>query len=99
MVKASDCLDQVLLGNSWLTEDELSGMTESDKKIELVQQLHYGLDKTFHTFPELGGRNKKANKGGLCGIGALYQALENTVLTKEIIPFKHVFTQHNLVKV
>ena len=82
-VQPADCLDKVLVNNNWASEDELQGKGDTDKRNKLMEQLYYHLDKSFHTFVELGDRQTSSDKGGLCGMGALYQALENTVLTKE----------------
>ena len=85
-VESTDCLHDSLLNNKWMSEDELQPLGSTDKKNVLIEKLNQYLDNTFHTFTELGARPNSDKKGGLCGIAALYQALENTVLTKVFSP-------------
>ena len=71
-------------------------MGETDLKAALIENLNKHLDDEIHSVPELSyrfllpvsifiilliSRKVSDNKGGLCGIAAMYQALENTIVT------------------
>ena len=40
------------------------------------------LNESVHTVVDLGLRQVSAEQGGLCGLAAIYQALDSTILTK-----------------
>ena len=47
-----------------------------------MTNLNRWFDGEIHTLIDLSIRDVSAEKGSLCGMAAIYQALENTVLTK-----------------
>ena len=65
--------------NSWLTYDQLADMDEESKKSLLIKRLNLGLS---HSIVDLSVREVSASQGGLCGLAAIHQALEGTLLTK-----------------
>ena len=73
------CLDIALLQNTWVTQDQLAAMNEELKKSLLIERLNLGLS---HSVVDLSVREVSASQGGLCGLAAIHQALEGTLLTK-----------------
>ena len=65
--------------NSWLTYDQLADMDEESKKSLLIKRLNLGLS---HSIVDLSVREVSSSQGGLCGLAAIHQALEGTLLTK-----------------
>ena len=55
---------------------------EDKKKAKLTERLNMKLNDTVHTVVDLGLRQISAEQGGLCGLAAIYQALDSTILTK-----------------
>ena len=55
---------------------------EDKKKALLTDRLNMKLNDTVHTVVDLGLRQISAEQGGLCGLAAIYQALDSTILTK-----------------
>ena len=47
-----------------------------------MERLNMKLNDTVHTVVDLGLRQISAEQGGLCGLAAIYQALDSTILTK-----------------
>jgi hypothetical protein len=80
--EAPGCLDTALLENHWATTEELVVMEEEMKKSLLAEKLNQNLDDSVHSIVDLSLRAVSAPQGGLCGLAAIYQALEGTVLTK-----------------
>ena len=54
-------------------------MDEESKKSLLIKRLNLGLS---HSIVDLSVREVSASQGGLCGLAAIHQALEGTLLTK-----------------
>ena len=81
-------MERVLIGNQWATEAELADLSESEIKDLLSAFLQKSLNEDSHTTSDLALRSITNKKGGLCGLGALYQALENTILTPSAL-LKH----------
>ena len=54
-------------------------MNEELKKSLLIERLNLGLS---HSVVDLSVREVSASQGGLCGLAAIYQALDGTLLTK-----------------
>ena len=75
-------MDLALLNNYWVTEEELGAMIDADKKNILMTNLNRWYDGEVHTLIDLSIRDISADKGSLCGMAGVYQALENTILTK-----------------
>ena len=75
-------MDQSLLQNSWVSDEELEGLIDADKKNMLMTNLNKWYDGEVHTLVDLSMREVSGDKGSLCGMAAVYQALENTILTK-----------------
>ena len=73
------CLDIALVQNTWVTQDQLAAMNEESKKSLLIERLNLGLS---HSVVDLSVREVSASQGGLCGLAAIYQALDGTLLTK-----------------
>jgi hypothetical protein len=76
------CLDTALLENNWATTEELIVMEEEMKKSLLAEKLNLRLNSMVHTIVDLSMREVSTLQGGLCGLAAIYQALEGSVLTK-----------------
>ena len=70
-----------LLENKWSEEGDIADMKTFAKKSELMLQLNRRLKGSHHTFGELAGRPHSAPQGGLCGLAAVYQSLQDTILT------------------
>ena len=68
--------------NSWSTLEELATLEEETKKALLTDKLNLKLNDSVHTVVDLSLRAISAEQGGLCGLGAIYQALDGTLLTK-----------------
>ena len=47
-----------------------------------MERLNMKLNESVHTVVDLGLRQVSAEQGGLCGLAAIYQALDSTILTK-----------------
>ena len=75
-------------------------MGEIDLKAALIENLNKHIDGSTHSVPELsyrsghlsedhqvalGYRKQSDQQGGLCGMAAIYQALENTILTQSAL--------------
>ena len=58
------------------------GQDEDKKKALLTERLNMKLNESVHTVVDLGLRQVSAEQGGLCGLAAIYQALDSTILTK-----------------
>ena len=71
-----------MLGNSWATLEELGALEEETKKALLTDKLNLKLNDSVHTVVDLSLRAISAEQGGLCGLAAIYQALDGTLLTK-----------------
>jgi hypothetical protein len=80
--ESSGCLDTALLENHWASSEELVVLEEEMKKSLLAEKLNQNLNDSVHTVVDLSLRAVSAPQGGLCGLAAIYQALEGTVLTK-----------------
>ena len=76
-------MDMVLEDNGWVTasEKELDSLSLHDKKSRLILMLSHSLDSSVHSVVELTERKVAAVRGGLCGLGALYRALADTLFT------------------
>ena len=48
----------------------------------MTERLNMKLNDSVHTVVDLGLREVSAEQGGLCGLAAIYQALDSTILTK-----------------
>ena len=57
-------------------------MADADKKNILMTNLNRFFNGEVHTLIDLSIRDISSEKGSLCGMAAVYQALENTILTK-----------------
>ena len=55
---------------------------EDKKKALLTERLNMKLNDSVHTVVDLGLRQVSSEQGGLCGLAAIYQALDSTILTK-----------------
>ena len=77
-----DCLDLALSLNHWATDEELLSYEVADKKNTLMNSLNKVLNAEVHSFIDLSLRDVAGDKGSLCGLAALYQALVNTILSK-----------------
>ena len=47
-----------------------------------MEKLNRNLNSSVHTQVDLSLREVSSEQGGLCGLAAIYQALDNTLLTK-----------------
>ena len=75
-------MDTALLQNSWVAKsEELLNMEDEAKKTLLIEQLNAKLNPDVHTIVDLSLRAISAEQGGLCGLAALYQAMQDTILT------------------
>ena len=76
-------MDRVLEDNGWVTasEKKLDSLSLHDKKSRLILMLSHSLDGSVHSMVELTERKVAAGRGGLCGLGALYRALADTLFT------------------
>ena len=79
---ADTCLAEALLQNFWTTDDELAKLDSEGMKSLLIERLARELSPVVHTVVDLSLREVSTAQGGLCGLAALYQAMDNTVLTK-----------------
>ena len=71
-----------MVQNKWANEEELKLLADADKKNMLVTNLNRWFNGEVHTLIDLSIRDAIAAKGSLCGMAAVYQAVENTILTK-----------------
>ena len=73
----------MLKDNGWVTasEKKLDSLSNHDKKSQLIAMLSHSLDSSVHSVVELTERKVAAGRGGLCGLGALYRALADTLFT------------------
>ena len=55
---------------------------EESKKTLLMERLNGKLNSSVHTQADLSLREISSEQGGLCGLAAIYQALDSTLLTK-----------------
>ena len=55
---------------------------EERKKTLLMERLNGKLNSSVHTQVDLSLREISSEQGGLCGLAAIYQALDSTLLTK-----------------
>ena len=60
----------------------MGDLIDADKKNILMTNLNRWFDGEIHTLIDLSIRDVSSDKGSLCGMAAVYQALENTVFTK-----------------
>jgi hypothetical protein len=81
-IEDEKCLDHSLQQNFWASEEDLKELIDAEKKNILMTNLNRWFDGEIHTLIDLSIRDVSADKGSLCGMAAIYQALENTVLTK-----------------
>ena len=63
----------------------MSLFKDADKKNILMTNLNRWFNGKVHTLVDLSIRDITAEKGSLCGMAAVYQALHNTILTKSEI--------------
>ena len=84
-VNTPDCMDTALVENSWVTEDELFTLSDTDKKAKLMEALYLRLNPDIHSKPDLGKRPPAGDQGGLCGLAALQHALGSTVATASML--------------
>ena len=75
-------MDTALTENSWVTEEELITLSDTDKKAKLMEALYLRLNPGIHSKPDLGKRPPASDQGGLCGLAALQHALGSTVATR-----------------
>ena len=80
-VVASDCKQQALLNNKWVTEEELAAMEEADILDTLISKLSKYYDSSVHSEVDLRMREQVSDKGSLCGMAAVYQAGLQTLLS------------------
>ena len=78
-------MDTALLENSWVTEEELATLSDTDKKAKLTEALFLRLNPDIHSKPDLGKREVSGDLGGLCGLAALHHALSSTVATASVL--------------
>ena len=71
-----------MLENTWSTQEELATLEEETKKALLTDKLNLKLNDSVHTVVDLSLRPISGEQGGLCGLAAIYQALDSTLLTK-----------------
>ena len=76
-----DCIELSLINNKWSTQAELAEMSETDIKNLLLDRLKFYYDGFIHSIVDLSMREVTGDKGSLCGMAALYQAAQQTVLT------------------
>ena len=76
------CLEFALLENGWAIQADLDGLSEIDKQSLLSVALNQVLDPEEHSLQELQSRDVESSSGGLCGMAAIYQSLQETLLTK-----------------
>ena len=76
-----DCIVLSLLNNKWITQQELDPLTEADIKNILLEKLRFYYDGEIHSIVDLSMRDVTGDKGSLCGMGSLYQAAQQTILT------------------
>ena len=99
-VDHDDCAASALLHNHWLSQHQVDNLGEIDLKAALIENLNKHIDGSTHSVPELsyrsghlsedhqvalGYRKQSDQQGGLCGMAAIYQALENTILTQSAL--------------
>ena len=101
---ADTCLTDALLQNHWTTEDELAKLDGEGMKSLLIEQLGRELSPAVHTVVDLSLREVSTAKGGLCGLAALYQAMDSTLLSKSQLKItgyediRAIITQEMLLK-
>ena len=101
---ADTCLAEALLQNQWTTEDELAKLDGEGMKSLLVELLGRELSPAVHTVVDLSLREVSAAQGGLCGLAALYQAMDSTLLSKSQLrntgyeDIRAIITQEMLLK-
>ena len=78
-------MDNALIENSWVTEEELVTLSDTDKKAKLMEALYLRLNPDIHSKPDLGKRPPAGDQGGLCGLAALQHALGSTVATASML--------------
>ena len=78
-------MDTALIENSWVTEEELVTLSDTDKKAKLMEALYLRLNPDIHSKPDLGKRPPASDQGGLCGLAALQHALGSTVATASML--------------
>ena len=55
---------------------------EEGKKALLMEKLNRNLNSSVHNQVDLSLREISSEQGGLCGLAAIYQAVDSTLLTK-----------------
>ena len=80
--EAPGCLHTALVENQWATEDELVDLDDDAKKTRLMDSLALKLSPKKHTIVDLSQRAVAGETNSLCGLAALYQAMDDTVMTK-----------------
>ena len=89
ILDSHNCPYQALIGNNWASEEELLGLTKEDHLWKLQEKISLKLNKSVHTIEDTMLRSVYEGNGSLCGIAAFYQALQLTLLTRQltITPF------------
>ena len=94
-----NCMELALLMNEWATGHDLMGLEQPDVKALLALKLSQKLDPQEHSLPELAVRDISAPTGGLCGLGFLYKALHDTILTEsQLTKHNHVSMKNVILK-
>ena len=84
-VNTPACMDTALIENSWVTEEDLVTLSDTDKRAKLTEALYLRLNPDIHSKPDLGKRLPASDQGGLCGLAALQHALGSTVATASML--------------
>ena len=77
----SSCVAAALLATSWAQPHQLAATSPADQKDLLAARLAKVLSPESHSLSDLAQRPTAGDQGSLCGLAALYQALEHSLLT------------------
>ena len=97
IIESQTCITDILIHTGWFTPAFLSNITIDDQKTMLRVQLSKSLDPTVHSMVDLSIRELVGPLGSLCGLGALYLALENTFLSRTEMTLQSYYTMRELI--
>ena len=80
-IQDSNCLTLSLINNNWANWADIEGLDSPKIKTMLIKKLSKYYDGNIHSNIDLGMREETSDKGSLCGMAAVYQAAQQTILT------------------
>ena len=94
---SATCITDILMLTEWFTPAYLANVTVDEQRTLLRDRLHKGLDPNVHTRVDLSVKELTAPLDSLCGLGAMYLALENTFLSRTQLTVQNYYDMRQLI--